>query len=347
MEQIKQMSTTNKLLFFIVVPLVLHILKILSFIFIPLVAASLIALLFLPTLRYLYKKGIPRWFTIIIVSTFIFLLAFTAFAIFRVSIKELLMVDSAYWIQILDNINQILTPFIKLLSIDLLPDEDNISALLHSSAFTDTVPRNIGKLLQIAKSGATMLLMSVFLLILLLAGTINVQKVMENAIFKRRIPSMRAFVTLEKSIVKFILVKFIISLVTGIAFGLTCMFFDINFPIFWGLLAFMLNFIQMVGSIVVTIVLSLFALAQLNLCATVVIFILILIAIQIVFGSVLEPIFMGKTFSINTITILVMLMLWGYLWGVLGMILSVPITVLLKTTLEQFPRTKYLALMMS
>src|SRR5690554_61483 len=347
MEHIKQISTTNKLLFFIAVPLALYVLKTLSFIFIPLVAAALIALLFLPTLRYLYKQGIPKWLSVIIVSTFICLLLFIVFLVFRVSVQELRMVDSAYWIQILDNINQILTPFIKILSIDLLPDEDNIRALLHSSAFTDMIPQKLGKLLQAAKSGATMILMSVFFLILLLAGTINVQKVMEQTIFKRRIPSMRAFATLEKSIVKFIIVKFLISLATGVAFGLTCMFFDINFPIFWGFLAFILNFVQMVGSIVVTVVLSLFALAQLDLCATVAMFIFILIAIQIVFGSVLEPIFMGKTFSINTITILVMLMLWGYIWGVLGMILSVPITVVVKTTLEQFPQTKYLALIMS
>ncbi|HPY83357.1 MAG TPA: hypothetical protein PLU45_08365, partial [Bacteroidales bacterium] len=60
MEHIKQISTTNKLLFFIAVPLALYVLKTLSFIFIPLVAAALIALLFLPTLRYLYKQGIPK-----------------------------------------------------------------------------------------------------------------------------------------------------------------------------------------------------------------------------------------------------------------------------------------------
>ncbi len=49
---------------------------------------------------------------------------------------------------------------------------------------------------------------------------------------------------------------------------------------------------------------------------------------------------MGKTFSVNVITVLLMLMLWGYIWGIPGLILSIPITVFIKIVLEQFPKTK-------
>ena len=51
---------------------------------------------------------------------------------------------------------------------------------------------------------------------------------------------------------------------------------------------------------------------------------------------------MGKTFSINTVTVLIMLMLWGYIWGVPGLIMSIPITVLVKAILEQNPNGKQL-----
>jgi len=56
---------------------------------------------------------------------------------------------------------------------------------------------------------------------------------------------------------------------------------------------------------------------------------------------------MGKSFSINVITILVMLMFWGYLWGVPGLIMSIPITVFIKIILEQYSSTKVLAELMS
>ena len=65
------------------------------------------------------------------------------------------------------------------------------------------------------------------------------------------------------------------------------------------------------------------------------------------FGGILEPIMMGKTFSINTVTVLIMLMLWGYIWGVPGLIMSVPITVLVKIILEQNSRTEGIAKLMS
>ena len=76
-------------------------------------------------------------------------------------------------------------------------------------------------------------------------------------------------------------------------------------------------------------------------------FALILIIVQLAFGSVLEPILMGQSFKINTIAVLVMLMFWGYLWGVPGLVLSIPITVILKTILEQFSGTKLIAKILS
>ena len=121
------------------------------------------------------------------------------------------------------------------------------------------------------------------------------------------------------------------------------MFFDISFPIFWGLFAFAINFVQMIGSIISVVLLSLFAFVELDPTGTLLFFIITITAIQILFGGVLEPIFMGKSFSINVITILIMLMLWGYIWGVPGFIMSIPITVFFKIILEQFPGTKVIA----
>jgi AI-2 transport protein TqsA len=121
----------------------------------------------------------------------------------------------------------------------------------------------------------------------------------------------------------------------------------VSFPIFWGLFAFLINFVQMVGSIVSVILLSLFAMVELDPSGTLLAFVLVIIGVQVLMGSILEPIFLGKTFSINVITVLVMLMLWGYIWGVPGLIMAIPITVFIKIVLEQFPRTRVIARLMS
>lgn len=99
----------------------------------------------------------------------------------------------------------------------------------------------------------------------------------------------------------------------------------------------------MVGSVVTVILLSLFAFVELDPTSILFFFILTITAVQALFGGVLEPIFMGKSFSINVITILVMLMLWGYIWGVPGLIMAIPLTVFIKIILEQFPNSRILS----
>ncbi len=170
---------------------------------------------------------------------------------------------------------------------------------------------------------------------------------MNTTLFKQKFSSVKTFMKIEKDIIKFVKVKFIISLFTGIGFTLACLFFDISFPIFWGLFAFIINFVQMVGSVVSVVLLSLFAFIELDPTSSLLFFILTITAVQVVMGGILEPIFMGKTFSVNIMTVLVMLMLWGYLWGVPGLIMAIPITVFVKIILEQFPRTKVIASLIS
>lgn len=189
--------------------------------------------------------------------------------------------------------------------------------------------------------------MTTFFVILLLAESINFQKVLNSTLFKQNFSSIKIFIKIEKDILRFVKVKFVISLFTGVGFTLACLFFDIKFPIFWGLFAFLINFVQMIGSIVSVVLLSLFALMQIEPSTTLLFFILIIIAVQVIMGGILEPIFMGKTFSLNVITVLIMLMLWGYIWGIAGLILAIPLTVLIKIILEQFPNTAILAQFMS
>ncbi|MGC1633013.1 MAG: AI-2E family transporter [Gelidibacter sp.] len=116
---------------------------------------------------------------------------------------------------------------------------------------------------------------------------------------------------------------------------------------FWGLFVFLINFVQMIGSFISVISLSIFAFVELDPTGNLHFFILAITTAQVIFGAILEPIFMGKSFSINIITVLVMLMFWGFIWGISGMIMSIPITVFLKIILEQFPNTRIIANLLS
>lgn len=175
-----------------------------------------------------------------------------------------------------------------------------------------------------------------------LVESVNFQKVL-NTVFKQNFSSIKIFRRIENDLIKFMKVKFLISLLTGLGTTVACYFFEINFPVFWGLFAFAINFIQMIGSFLTVLVLSLFAFVELDPTSTLLFFMVTITLIQVLMGSILEPVFMGKSFSINVITILLVLGFWGYIWGVPGLIMAIPLTVFIKIILEQFPTTKVIA----
>ena len=336
MEKIK---TTNTLLLIIVIPLVFYLLKILSFIFIPIVLSMFIALLFLPLMRWLKKKKVPKFISIFIVFLIFAIVFKVGGELIKLSSQEILSTDVAFFKKAETKLVSLIESTEGFFGITRAKGEN---VLFHYMQNNNNL-KNFGSTLDFIGDTLTMTLMTVFFVILLLSESIDFQKILNITIFKHKHSSVKTFVRIEKDIIKFIKVKFIISFFTGLGFTLACLLFDVNFPIFWGLFAFLINFVQMVGSVVSVVALSLFAFVELDPTGILLFFIITIIFVQVLMGGILEPVFMGKSFSINVITILVMLMLWGYIWGVPGLILSIPITVFIKIILEQFPKTKILA----
>lgn len=302
-----------------------------------------IALLFLPLMRWLNKKGVSKSISIFIVALIILVVLKIGGELIQLSSQELLSADNLFLKKAETKLQGL---FIALEDNFGIPYSQDKNILNHIFP-QESMMKNFGSTLDFLGNTITMILMTVFFVVLWLAESINVQKLMNNTILKQKHTSVKTFLKIEKDLIKFIKVKFLVSLFTGIGIGLACVFFDVSFPIFWGLFAFAINFVQMVGSFVSVILLSIFAFVELETTSTLLFFIISITGVQVLFGSILEPIFMGKSFSINIITVLVMLMLWGYIWGVPGLIMAIPITVFIKIILEQFPQTKVIASLIS
>lgn len=345
----EDVTKIKRLLIFIVVVLALYVLKILSFIFIPLISAIFLALLFMPLMRWLKKKRVPKAIAVTISTLIMAAVLFGAAQLVRLSTKQIINEQDEFWENADSKLQPVWQSASEMLGIETSASngENLLQQLMQSEEVSQTVRDNFGSTLGFAQRMVLTILMILFFLILLLAGSLNVQKLMEILIFNQKNSSVKAFREIEHSIVKFIKVKTLTSLLTGLGFGITCYFFGVSFPLFWGLIAFALNYVQMIGSVVVTIALVLFAFIDLHTTGTLLGFALILTGVQLLFGGVLEPILMGQSFLINTITVLVMLMLWGYIWGVAGLILSIPITAMLKIIFEQLPGTRFLSRIMS
>lgn len=345
--RINEVATTNKLLIILVLPVIFYILDVLSFIFVPMMFAIFIALLFTPMMRWMKKRNWPHSLAL---TLSILILVFTVFATFKIVQLSSMQVDQGKTeiFKKLDvKVEQWIAPFSETLGLEKSEGQSAIKNLLKSKKVSEVLLENFQITFSFVRHTVVNILMTLFFLVLLLAGSLNFNDILQSTFFKGKTQSIKTFMKVEKSITEFLKVKFFVSLLTGIAFGVAAWAFGISFPLFWGLLAFVINFVQMIGSVIATVLVVLMAAIELESPGMLLAAGLVFAGIQVVFGSVLEPILMGKSFSINIIVVLVMLMFWGFLWGIPGLILAIPLTVLLKTVLGEFPSTKKFAMLMS
>jgi len=241
----------------------------------------------------------------------------------------------------------VLEPYVTALNIDVQKDGGYIKGILSRSDISRQIMGLVGpSLIQIKNIGSSVLI-TLFLLVLILAGSVNFKLIMQETLFRTPQQVVLVFNKITHGISRFVIVKLFTSLMTGIVVSLLCWAFGISFPLLWGVLTFFLNFIQMIGSIVVTIGVCAMAIIDVTHPGALTAAIFLFIGIQILIGSVLEPILLGDACDINTVTVLIMLLFWGFLWGIAGMMLAVPMAVLTKIICEQFEQTKGLARIMS
>jgi AI-2 transport protein TqsA len=141
----------------------------------------------------------------------------------------------------------------------------------------------------------------------------------------------------------YLIIKTLVSLATGITFTIILTIFGIDFAIIWGLLAFILNYIPNIGSLLATIFPILIALLDLGFgFASISVALLLLIA-QNIFGNVIEPKYLGKKMDLSPVFILISLIFWGWIWGIVGMFLAVPICSLIKILCSNIESLKPIA----
>lgn len=141
---------------------------------------------------------------------------------------------------------------------------------------------------------------------------------------------------------RYLLLKTAVSLVTGTAAGVLVWAVGLDFALFWGFLAFLLNYIPNVGSMVAAIPPVTLAAVQLGLGPTMVVAAGYL-GINMVLGNLVEPALMGRGLRMSPLAIFLALVFWGWLWGPVGMILSVPLTVSLKIVFENTESLRWIA----
>ena len=181
----------------------------------------------------------------------------------------------------------------------------------------------------------------------------------EQQFFERKLKALSGNKTMEKKIrgiltnidaqmQKYIAVKTVISMCTGLCTWLALLFFQIDFAAFWGMMAFVLNFIPYVGSMVAIILPTAAAFVQLQGDLTQLVVVGTTVGlIQITWGSIIDPRIMGDSLNLSPIFIILSLAVWGMIWGVPGMFLAIPVLAICVITLSQFQSTRNIAILLS
>lgn len=152
--------------------------------------------------------------------------------------------------------------------------------------------------------------------------------------------------SISEHIRRYLITKTLISCLTGLVVGLVALAFGLDFPLFLGLVAFLLNFIPNIGSFIATILPAMIALLQFESVALAAIVALILIVVQNILGNIVEPRLMGSSLDLSPTVILVSLIFWGWLWGVWGMVISVPLTAIFKIIAQRIDGLRPIAVLL-
>ncbi len=150
----------------------------------------------------------------------------------------------------------------------------------------------------------------------------------------------------RREVQHYLIIKTLISLATGFLVYLWVLWMGVDFPLLWGLIAFLLNYIPSLGSIIAAIPAMMLTLIEMGPGRALIVGFGYLL-VNLVLGNFVEPHLMGRQFGISTLVVFLSLIFWGWIWGPVGMLLSVPLTMMLKIMLEHTEDLRWVAQLIS
>jgi len=185
----------------------------------------------------------------------------------------------------------------------------------------------------------------IFFIVFFLLLELNSFSVKTKAIIKTPDESLDYLTRISQGVRHYLGIKTIVSFMTGFLIWIYLLIIGVEYAILWGLIAFLLNYIPNIGSIIAGVPAILFALVQLG-------FVGALwttggfVAVNVIIGNFIEPRMMGKGMGLSTLVVFLSLIFWGYVLGTVGMFLSVPLTMTVKIMLEQNGKTQWIAVLL-
>ena len=306
-------------------------------ILIPFMMATFIAVISSGPISLFRKKGLPEWLAILLVMGLMCGIAFLAALVVGSSVKGFMQNLPAYEDKLHQQMENLYT-FLGSKGLDL--KGKGFGYILKPAAamkYAGIILSDLGSLLT---NGFVILLIVMFMLF---EASIFPAKL--KAIYGEDDSKLLHIDRFKKSVQQYMYIKTLVSLVTGVLAMLSLMIIGVDYPVMWGMIAFALNFVPNIGSIIAAVPPVLLAAVQLGPTSSLAVAACYL-SINMVMGNVVEPRFMGKELGLSTLVVFLSLLFWNWVLGPIGMLLSVVLTMKLKILLESNEDTRWLALLL-
>lgn len=298
---------------------------------VPFLLSLFIAVLCLPAMHALKKQGLNQSMALVVVILFVFILGVLVALLVGGSVNDFSAALPGYQEKISvinkDLVN-VLASYGLVFSDNLIDESLDTGAIMQMAA---GLVAGFGNVL------ANSFLIFVTVIFILLESNRFTQK-MVSIVGEENQSISSAF---TEKLRLYMGIKTWMSLATGVLVTLWLWVLDVDYPQLWGVLAFLLNYVPNIGSIIAAAPAVLLALVQFNVEIA-----LLVIAgyavINVVIGNIVEPRFLGKGLGLSTLVVFLSLVFWGWVLGPVGMVLSVPLTISVKLALDENDDTRWL-----
>jgi predicted PurR-regulated permease PerM len=311
-------------------------LKAASSLLLPFLVSLFLALVSLPLLNWLQSVKVPRGLAVlltlvIVVSVLVLMLSLVAGSVSGFT-EEL----PKYKAQLQVMMNGVID-WAEGHGIDL--PEREVSGWFNPSGVLDIVAGGLLTVTSVLSNLVLVFLTIAFLLVEAAGFSTKMQAAFGRPDNQDRITRIRSEVQ------RYLGIKTVVSLGTGLLVTIGLWIIGVDFPLLWGLIAFLANYIPNLGSIIAAVPPVILALIQFGFWPAVGVAVFFL-AINFVIGNLLEPNLMGQRLEISTLVVFLSLVFWGWVWGPVGMMLSVPLTIIIKIMLENTEDLRWIAVML-
>ncbi len=333
-----QQNKSSAIIILAAVIVVIYGMQMMSVLLVPFLIAAFLALITVRPMLWMQQHRVPSILAALIIVTMLMLILAMVGMILGTSIADFTAALPTYQAR-LDSIVAGVFEWIKI-TFELDESTDSITDMIDPGFAMGLVAGLLNSLREVLTN--TFLIVFTMIFILLEASTAETKF---EAAFGRRADSIASAREFMQNLGRYLGIKTLVSMATGLCAGVLTWSIGLDFPLLWAMIAFLLNYVPTIGSIIAAVPAVLLALVQIGpgaAGATAVGF----IGINIVFGNFLEPRLMGYGVGISPLVVFVGLIAWGFIFGPVGMLLSVPLTMTLKMALESDDRTRWVAILL-